>query len=98
MPPGLGEAEARARMEEVLGPDGYRLEFDESVVGNRSPIDSPLMDAIRDWLGEQDPEGEVVPMMLPGSPTRAGFATPSPTASPTASSPTSTWRCTRPRR
>ena len=33
-----------------------RLEIDfmEQVVGNRSPIDSPLMDAIRGWVGEQD--------------------------------------------
>ena len=34
-------------------------------MGNRSPIDTPLMDAIREWLGEQDPEGETVPVVLP---------------------------------
>ena len=31
VPPGLGEAEARARIEEVLGTEGYELEFDEQV-------------------------------------------------------------------
>ena len=64
--PGLGEAEARARVQELLGPEGYRLEFHETVVGNRSPMESPLMDAIGDWIGEQDPGAEVVPTILPG--------------------------------
>jgi acetylornithine deacetylase/succinyl-diaminopimelate desuccinylase-like protein len=66
VPPGLGEREARARVEEVLGTEGYRLEFLEQVVGNRSPVDSPLMGAICDWLGERDPQADAVPTMLPG--------------------------------
>jgi acetylornithine deacetylase/succinyl-diaminopimelate desuccinylase-like protein len=66
VPPGLGEEQARARAREVLGADGYRLEFDECVIGNRSPMDTPLMDAVRDWIGEQDPEATVVPTVLPG--------------------------------
>jgi acetylornithine deacetylase/succinyl-diaminopimelate desuccinylase-like protein len=66
VPPGLGEAEVRARVEEVLGGDGYRLEFTEQVTGNRSPMDSPLMDEIRGWVGENAPGADVVPMMLPG--------------------------------
>jgi acetylornithine deacetylase/succinyl-diaminopimelate desuccinylase-like protein len=37
----------------------------EEVVGNRSAIDSPLMDAIRGWLGEADPGAEAVPVVLP---------------------------------
>jgi acetylornithine deacetylase/succinyl-diaminopimelate desuccinylase-like protein len=66
VPPGLGEEEARARIEEVLGRDGYRLEFLERVVGNRSPFDSPLVDAFRAWLAEEDPGAELAPMTLPG--------------------------------
>jgi acetylornithine deacetylase/succinyl-diaminopimelate desuccinylase-like protein len=66
VPPGLGEAEARARVEELLGPDGYRLEFRETVEGNRSAMESELMDAIGDWLAENDPGAEVVPTSLPG--------------------------------
>jgi acetylornithine deacetylase/succinyl-diaminopimelate desuccinylase-like protein len=66
VPPGLGEEQARARAREVLGAEGYRLEFDECVIGNRSPMDTPLMDAVRDWIGEQDPEATVVPTVLPG--------------------------------
>jgi acetylornithine deacetylase/succinyl-diaminopimelate desuccinylase-like protein len=66
VPPGLGEPEARARVQEVIGAEGYRIEFAESVMGNRSPMESPLMDEIRRWIGEQDPEAEPVPMVLPG--------------------------------
>ena len=66
VPPGLGEAEARARIEELLGSDGYRVEFAETVVGNRSPMESELMDAIGDWIAEHDPGAETVPTILPG--------------------------------
>jgi acetylornithine deacetylase/succinyl-diaminopimelate desuccinylase-like protein len=72
VPPGLGEAEARARIEEVLGPpstDGgpvYEVEFSERVIGNQSPVESPLMDAITGWVELEDPEARVVPTILPG--------------------------------
>jgi len=64
-PPGMEEAEVRARIEDVLGADGYELEFTEKVVGNSSPPDSPLMDALRRWIATEDPEARVVPTMLP---------------------------------
>src|SRR3712207_2155029 len=48
VPPGLGEEVARRRVEEVLGAGGYRIEFFERVVGNASPVESELMDVIRD--------------------------------------------------
>jgi acetylornithine deacetylase/succinyl-diaminopimelate desuccinylase-like protein len=66
VPPGLGEDVAEARIREVLGADGYRLEFTERVRGNHSPVDTPLMDAIVRWVGEHDPEARVVPTILPG--------------------------------
>jgi len=66
VPPGLGEEQALARIREVLGDDGYRLEFTEKVVGNQSPVSSPLMDAIGRWIGEHDPGARVVPTVLPG--------------------------------
>src|SRR5215210_80145 len=66
LPPGLDGAVAERRARELLaGTDGLELEFTEAVVGNRSPIETPLMDAIRGWLGEQDPAGEAVPVVLP---------------------------------
>ncbi|MGH2841869.1 MAG: M20/M25/M40 family metallo-hydrolase, partial [Solirubrobacteraceae bacterium] len=66
IPPGLGEQEALARIREVIGDEGYRLEFTERVVGNQSPVRSPLMDAIERWIAEHDPGARVVPTILPG--------------------------------
>jgi acetylornithine deacetylase/succinyl-diaminopimelate desuccinylase-like protein len=34
-------------------------------VGNGSPLESPLMTAIEEWMGAEDPDGIVVPTMLP---------------------------------
>ena len=51
--------------EEAGAPD-FRIEFTERVVGNRSPVDSPLVDAISGWIAEHDPGAEVVPVILPG--------------------------------
>jgi acetylornithine deacetylase/succinyl-diaminopimelate desuccinylase-like protein len=66
VPPGLGEEHALRRIREVLGEDGYRLEFTERVIGNGSPVRSPLMDAIEGWVAEHDPGARIVPTMLPG--------------------------------
>ena len=66
IPPGMGEEGALARIREVLGEDGYRLEFTEQVIGNQSPVSSPLMSAIERWIGEHDPGARVVPTVLPG--------------------------------
>jgi acetylornithine deacetylase/succinyl-diaminopimelate desuccinylase-like protein len=66
VPPGMeGEATMR-RVEELIGShDGLELDFMEQVIGNRSAIDSPLMDAIRGWLAEQERDAEAVPTVLP---------------------------------
>ncbi len=67
VPPGLGRDDALRRIHEVLGPpDGYRLEFMEEVVGNGSPVESPLMGLISDWVAAEDPGARVVPTILPG--------------------------------
>jgi acetylornithine deacetylase/succinyl-diaminopimelate desuccinylase-like protein len=65
VPPGLGEETALARVREVLGDEGYELEFTEAIVGNRSPVESRLMDAIREWVTAEDPGAEAVPTVLP---------------------------------
>ena len=93
MPPGHGPRGVLARIREVLGDadGGWSVEFDEEVVGNASPAETPLMDAIRDWVAREDPERPVVPYDAPrlhGLARRS--ATPSPTAWPTASSRTAT--------
>jgi acetylornithine deacetylase/succinyl-diaminopimelate desuccinylase-like protein len=67
VPPGLGEEEARRAIEQVLGGlPGLQVEFTETVTGNRSPIDSPLMDALVGWVAERDPGAKTVPTILPG--------------------------------
>jgi acetylornithine deacetylase/succinyl-diaminopimelate desuccinylase-like protein len=66
VPPGMDGDATMRRIREVIGDtDGLELAFTEQVVGNRSPIDTPLMDAIRGWLDEHDPGAEAVPAVLP---------------------------------
>ena len=67
VPPGLGEGEARRAIEQVLGGlAGLQIEFTERMTGNRSPMDSPLMDALGEWVTERDPGAKTVPTILPG--------------------------------
>jgi acetylornithine deacetylase/succinyl-diaminopimelate desuccinylase-like protein len=67
VPPGLGEQEARRAIEQVLGGlDGLRVEFTERITGNRSPISSPLMDVLGEWVSAFDPGARTVPTILPG--------------------------------
>ena len=90
MPAGHGRRgdDGRARVEEVLG--------DPTATSSSSPrrssatarrVESPLMDAIRDWVGERTRAPRSCRPCCPPSPTRAGSAPRSRTASPTASSP-----------
>jgi acetylornithine deacetylase/succinyl-diaminopimelate desuccinylase-like protein len=51
---------------EARGASGFTIEFTERVVGNRSPMESLLMEEIRGWVSERDPGAEVVPLILPG--------------------------------
>jgi acetylornithine deacetylase/succinyl-diaminopimelate desuccinylase-like protein len=55
-----GDVGARA------GHGALRIEFTERITGNRSPIDSSLMDALGEWLSERDPGARAVPTILPG--------------------------------
>jgi acetylornithine deacetylase/succinyl-diaminopimelate desuccinylase-like protein len=66
VPPGLGEDHARRRIEEVVGSNGFEVEFHDQVIGNRSPIESPLMDRIRAFVEREEPGAAVAPVMLPG--------------------------------
>src|SRR3954453_3610480 len=66
VPPGLGEEDALKRIKEVLGGLEYEIEFAEKVVGNQSPVESPLMDVIRRWVASVEPDARVVPTILQG--------------------------------
>jgi acetylornithine deacetylase/succinyl-diaminopimelate desuccinylase-like protein len=63
---GMGAVERVGGEEEAGGAPEFTVEFTERVVGNRSPADSSLMDAISSWITERDPGAEVVPVVLPG--------------------------------
>ncbi len=43
-----------------------RIDFTERISGNRSPISSPLMDALGAWIETNDPGAKTVPTILPG--------------------------------
>jgi len=66
VPPELGEEHALKRIREVVGDNGFGVEFGETVIGNRSPVDTPLMDHIKDFIAEEEPGAEVAPVVLPG--------------------------------
>ncbi|MEA2156361.1 MAG: hypothetical protein QOE11_2501, partial [Solirubrobacteraceae bacterium] len=46
--------------------DDYRIEFTEQVIGNASPMDTPLMGVIERWVAREDPGARCVPTILPG--------------------------------
>ncbi|HEY7150629.1 MAG TPA: peptidase dimerization domain-containing protein, partial [Solirubrobacterales bacterium] len=77
VPPGSGEEEALAELRALIGDGDYTTEITEGVVGNASPIESPLSDAIRDWVAEVDPGANLAPMVMPGfsdsNPFRTAF-------------------------
>lgn len=74
VPPGRDEEHVRLRIHEALGwgppasgpPPGFSLDFDETVVGNRSPIDTPLMDTIRSFVSHEDPGATIAATALAG--------------------------------
>ena len=39
---------------DLLDSDGVELTFLEEVVGNGSPVETPLMEAIKNWVGAED--------------------------------------------
>lgn len=68
VPPGLGEQAVRAAISEVLGDErtDFEIEFTEQVIGNSSPVRSPLMDAISEWISQHDEGAAVLPTAMPG--------------------------------
>jgi acetylornithine deacetylase/succinyl-diaminopimelate desuccinylase-like protein len=66
VPPGYGQDEARRQLAALIGAGDYEIEFSEAVMGSGSPIESPLTDAIRAWVGEADPGAELAPTVMRG--------------------------------
>ena len=66
VPPELGEAAVVSALRAVLGDDTFHLRFVERVAGNRSPVDTPRMSFIRNFVEREDPGAEAAPAILPG--------------------------------
>jgi acetylornithine deacetylase/succinyl-diaminopimelate desuccinylase-like protein len=80
VPPGAGEDEALAALRSVIGEGDYTTEFSEGIVGNSSPLESPLSQAIRDWVDEADPGAAIAPTVMPGFSDSNAFRTAFPEA------------------
>ena len=66
VPPGLGQAAVLERIHEVIGTNGYRLDFTECVVGNASVASSPLLDALQGWVERTEPGTHCLPTISVG--------------------------------
>jgi acetylornithine deacetylase/succinyl-diaminopimelate desuccinylase-like protein len=64
--PGQTPDDSAAMVRDVLGDGDYELEWIEASGGTRSPIESPLYEAIESWVAEVDPEAAVAPLCVPG--------------------------------
>jgi len=64
--PGQTQDEAEQVVRDVLGEGDYELEWLEGHGGTRSPMDTPLWDAIESWVAETEPEAAPAPICLAG--------------------------------
>ncbi len=59
-------AQQHAIVRSVLGDGDYELEALEAHGGTRSPIESPLWDAVADWVSDVEPDAKPAPMCVAG--------------------------------
>jgi acetylornithine deacetylase/succinyl-diaminopimelate desuccinylase-like protein len=64
--PGTTPDEQQAIVREVLGEGDYELEALEAHGGTRSPLDSPLWEAVDGWVREVEPGAQAAPMCVAG--------------------------------
>jgi acetylornithine deacetylase/succinyl-diaminopimelate desuccinylase-like protein len=64
--PGQTTAEAERLIRDALGEGDYELEWIQAQGGTRSPIESPLWDAVESFVAEVEPEASLVPICLAG--------------------------------
>jgi acetylornithine deacetylase/succinyl-diaminopimelate desuccinylase-like protein len=64
--PGQSQAEAEPEIRAVLGDGDYDFEWIESRGGTRSPLETPLWDAVASFVGEVDPGATAVPVACAG--------------------------------
>jgi acetylornithine deacetylase/succinyl-diaminopimelate desuccinylase-like protein len=64
--PGQTPAEAERIVRDALGEGDYDLEWIEGRGGTRSPLASPLWDAVAEFVEESEPGAQAVPYVVPG--------------------------------
>jgi acetylornithine deacetylase/succinyl-diaminopimelate desuccinylase-like protein len=64
--PGQTQDEAEALIRGVLGQGDYDFEWIQAHGGTRSPLETPLWDAISEWIEEVDPGAVPAPICLAG--------------------------------
>jgi acetylornithine deacetylase/succinyl-diaminopimelate desuccinylase-like protein len=64
--PGQTQAEAEQVIRGHLGDDAYELEWLEAHGGTRSPLESPLWDAIAEFVPESEAGAKAAPILVPG--------------------------------
>jgi acetylornithine deacetylase/succinyl-diaminopimelate desuccinylase-like protein len=64
--PGQTQAEAETLLRAALGEGDYELDWIEGQGGTRSPMRSPLWEAIAGFVDEAEPEARLVPVCLAG--------------------------------
>ncbi len=64
--PGQTQAEAEAEIRAWLGPGDYELEWREGQGGSRSPLGTPLWEAIDSFVGAVEPGARLAPICVAG--------------------------------
>jgi acetylornithine deacetylase/succinyl-diaminopimelate desuccinylase-like protein len=64
--PGVMPGEQQAIVRDVLGEGDYELLVLEAHGGTRSPIDTPLWEAVESWVREVEPEARPAPICVAG--------------------------------
>jgi acetylornithine deacetylase/succinyl-diaminopimelate desuccinylase-like protein len=64
--PGMTPEDGLSIVREVLGEGDYGLEVMEAHGGTRSPIDTPLWEAVDGWVRDIDPGAQAAPMCVAG--------------------------------
>ncbi len=64
--PGHTQAQAEAALRGVLGDADYELEWIQAHGGTRSPLGTPLWDAVESFVAETEPGAAAVPICLAG--------------------------------
>jgi acetylornithine deacetylase/succinyl-diaminopimelate desuccinylase-like protein len=64
--PGDSPAQVEPAIRAALGEDSYDLEWIEAVGGTRSPLATPLWDAVESFVAQVDPGAGVLPVVSPG--------------------------------